>query len=364
MEEDQARMGLNSQESGLSPAAALFAGLPRAQRELLEGALHDAIGPHGNALQARLQASLPEEAGALLIAGLQSVRQQQQAATQAHPTRIRHFLCDHLGTPIALVDANGPQAGLVTWAATYHAWGAVREEYDPHGINQPIRFQGQQLDAETGLHYNRFRYYDPILGQYVTQDPIGLVGGSHSYAYVGNDPLNWVDPRGLEPGSMAQRGYLDNNRPSYPGLLGQDENGVLLFDEKSPNFHSYNVSNSCQKNTPGCTFGNVAEGLMRYPAPGASGEPIANKQSGFAFPVGPVTHVVSPDRSMVTNITEKSHLLYPGIVRRWVSESANEVTVHTYGEGVGPMGKMNNALADWLWGKVDKDVFKYAESCK
>ncbi len=148
------------------------------------------------------------------------------------------------------MDANGPQAGLVTWAATYHAWGAVREEYDPHGINQPIRFQGQQLDAETGLHYNRFRYYDPILGQYVTQDPIGLVGGSHSYAYVGNDPLNWVDPRGLEPGSMAQRGYLDNNRPSYPGLLGQDENGVLLFDEKSPNFHSYNVSNSCQKKYP------------------------------------------------------------------------------------------------------------------
>ncbi|BFO56442.1 RHS repeat-associated core domain-containing protein [Acidovorax sacchari] len=364
MEEDQARMRLNSQESGLSPAAAMFAGLPRAQRELLEGALHDAIGPNGNALQARLQASLPKEASALLAAGLQSVRQQQQAATQAHPTRIRHFLCDHLGTPIALVDANGSQAGLVTWAATYHAWGAVREEYDPHDINQPIRFQGQQLDAETGLHYNRFRYYDPILGQYVTQDPIGLMGGSHSYAYVGNDPLNWVDPRGLEPGSMAQRGYLDNNRPSYPGLLGQDENGVLLFDEKNPNFHSYNVSNSCQKTTPGCTFGNVAEGLMRYPAPGASGEPIANKQSGFAFPVGPVTHVVSPDRSMVTNITEKSHLLYPGIVRRWVSESANEVTVHTYGEGVGPMGKMNNALADWLWGKVDKDVFKYAESCK
>ncbi|WP_029413739.1 phosphocholine-specific phospholipase C [Paracidovorax oryzae] len=359
----QAMFALENQ-GGESHAAALFAGWPRAQREWLEQALNDALGPQGDAPRSRLQAGLPEATGALLSAGLRAVRQQRQDATQAHATRIRHVLCDHLGTPIALVDANGPQAGLVTWAATYHAWGAVREEYDPHGIGQDIRFQGQQFDAETGLHYNRFRHYDPLLGQYVTQDPIGLMGGSHSYAYVGNDPLNWVDPRGLEPGSMAQRGYLDNNRPSYPGLLGQDENGVLLFDEKNPNFHSYNVSNSCQKTTPGCTFGNVAEGLMRYPAPGASGEPIKNKQSGFAFPVGPVTHVVSPDRSMVTNITEKSHLLYPGIVRRWVSESANEVTVHTYGEGVGPMGKMNNALADWLWGKVDKDVFKYAESCK
>ncbi|MDA8457051.1 hypothetical protein M4R22_20015 [Acidovorax sp. GBBC 3334] len=67
---------------------------------------------------------------------------------------------------------------------------------------------------------------------------------------------------------------------------------------------------------------------------------------------------------MVTNITEKSHALYPGILRRWVSESANEVSVHTYGEGVGRMGKMNNALADWLWRGVDKKIFDFAKSCK
>ncbi|WP_244875488.1 DUF6531 domain-containing protein [Paracidovorax avenae] len=147
---------------GESHAAALFAGLPRAQREWLEQTLNDALGPHGDALRARLQAGLPEETGVLLSAGLRSVHQQRQAAAQAHATRIRHVLCDHLGTPIALVDANGPRAGLVTWAATYHAWGALREAYDPYGIGQDIRFQGQQFDAETGLHYNRFRYYDPM----------------------------------------------------------------------------------------------------------------------------------------------------------------------------------------------------------
>ncbi len=94
------------------------------------------------------------------------------------------------------MDANGPQAGLVTWAATYHAWGAVREEYDPHGIGQDIRFQGQQLDAETELHYNRFRYYDPRASQYVTQDPVGLNGGLNYYAYATGNPIKYVDPTG------------------------------------------------------------------------------------------------------------------------------------------------------------------------
>jgi len=181
-----------------SPAAALFAGLPRVQRDLLERVMHDVTGPRGDALLARLQAGLPDEVGALLTAGVQSVRQQQHAVTQAHSTRVRHFLCDHLGTPIALVDANGLQAGLVTWAATYHAWGAVREEYDPYGNGQPIRFQGQQLDVETGLHYNRYRYYDPFLGQYATQDPIGLLGGDNKYSYP-ESPTGWIDPSGLNP---------------------------------------------------------------------------------------------------------------------------------------------------------------------
>ncbi|MFY3382547.1 RHS repeat-associated core domain-containing protein, partial [Paracidovorax sp. MALMAid1276] len=81
------------------------------------------------------------------------------------------------GTPIALVNANGEQQGQVAWAARYTAWGEVEDEYNPNQIHQPIRFQGQQFDPETNLHYNRFRYYDPNIAQYVTQDPIGLNGG-------------------------------------------------------------------------------------------------------------------------------------------------------------------------------------------
>ena len=61
---------------------------------------------------------------------------------------------------------------------------------------QPIRFQGQHFDVETGLHYNRFRYYDADLGMFTSRDPIGLMGGNNVFAYAPN-PIGWVDPLGL-----------------------------------------------------------------------------------------------------------------------------------------------------------------------
>ena len=68
-----------------------------------------------------------------------------------------------------------------------------------------MRFQGQYFDAETGLHYNRFRYYDPQIGRFTTQDPISLAGGINLYQYAPN-PIDWVDPFGLTPcPSRAER---------------------------------------------------------------------------------------------------------------------------------------------------------------
>jgi RHS repeat-associated protein len=110
-------------------------------------------------------------------------------------TRTYHVHCNHLGTPEALIAQDGLE---LVWQIELDPWGQTQREYNPNNMLQPIRMQGQQLDAETGLFYNRYRYYDPAGGRYVTQDPIGLLGGANLYGYVGGDPLFYVDPHGLQ----------------------------------------------------------------------------------------------------------------------------------------------------------------------
>ncbi|WP_230961485.1 RHS repeat-associated core domain-containing protein, partial [Burkholderia stagnalis] len=86
------------------------------------------------------------------------------------------------------------------WSARYKAWGEAREVIGEAarkaGIENPLRFAGQYFDRETGLHYNRHRYYDPGSGRFISKDPIGLAGGINVYQYAPN-PMLWIDPLGL-----------------------------------------------------------------------------------------------------------------------------------------------------------------------
>ena len=113
---------------------------------------------------------------------------------------------DHLGTPMKLLN----QSGVTVWSATYDAFG--KATVDPAStVTNNLRLPGQYYDAETNLHYNRMRFYDPTTGRYVTSDPIGLDGGINVYTYVNGNPSGEIDPFGLS-GNAHQRAI--NRKPS------------------------------------------------------------------------------------------------------------------------------------------------------
>jgi RHS repeat-associated protein len=138
---------------------------------------------------------------------------------------------DDLGTPSEMTGSTGN----VVWHGEYDEYGRLTNN-GPESL--PLRFQGQYEDSETGLYYNRFRYYDADTGRYINKDPMGLFGGLNPYLYSSN-PRNNVDPLGLiivyrnlrpdedplkglvakRPGrGMTPAGHIMNgSRPSFKG---------------------------------------------------------------------------------------------------------------------------------------------------
>ncbi|GAA2715078.1 DUF6531 domain-containing protein [Streptomyces luteosporeus] len=117
-------------------------------------------------------------------------------AAEAPAPRFHAVITDPVGTPTELVTPDGTLA----WHHRTTLWGTPlpAPPQPPDGADCPLRFPGQYADAETGLHYNYFRYYDPETARYVSPDPLGLEPAPHPYAYVVS-PQAWVDPLGLAP---------------------------------------------------------------------------------------------------------------------------------------------------------------------
>ncbi|MCF5808852.1 RHS repeat-associated core domain-containing protein [Pseudomonas tremae] len=114
--------------------------------------------------------------------------------------KVYYFHTDQIGTPLEMTDAEGQ----IVWQAKYKPWGMI-DKLVVNEVEQNLRFQGQYFDVETGLHYNTFRYYDPEIGRFATQDPIGLSGGDNLYLYAPN-PYRWVDPLGWCVNASVTRG--------------------------------------------------------------------------------------------------------------------------------------------------------------
>ncbi|MGA9033174.1 MAG: RHS repeat-associated core domain-containing protein [Sulfuricaulis sp.] len=101
---------------------------------------------------------------------------------------IYYYHTDQLGAPQLMTNS----AGATVWKANYEPFGSATVTVS--SIANNLRYPGQYFDSETGLHYNMARYYDPKIGRYISNDPIGLTGGLNTYSYVYNNPLSFIDP--------------------------------------------------------------------------------------------------------------------------------------------------------------------------
>ncbi|EFO3758602.1 RHS repeat protein [Escherichia coli] len=163
------------EDTGVTLPAELAVMLGRLERELRAGAV-----------------SAESEAW-LAQCGLTAEQMAAQLEAEYIPERKLHlYHCDHRGLPQALISPEGETA----WQGEYDEWGNLLGETSAQHLQQPYRLPGQQYDEESGLYYNRHRYYDPLQGRYITQDPIGLEGGLNPYQYPLN-PIEHIDPLGL-----------------------------------------------------------------------------------------------------------------------------------------------------------------------
>jgi RHS repeat-associated protein len=164
--------------------------------------------------------------------------------------QIIYLHTDHLGTPRLATDSTKK----LIWRWESDAFGSTLANQDPDADGKAtivnLRFPGQYYDAESGLHYNWNRYYDPASGRYVSSDPIGLRGGRNTYGYVKQNPLLNFDLKGLSistgdiiDGAKKGKGWWDNatdfagiwsdlttpdpNPPCGPGL--SEEKGQQLL---------------------------------------------------------------------------------------------------------------------------------------
>ncbi len=154
-------------------------------------------------------------------------------------TRRYAVVTDHLGAPTEMYD----ELGQLAWRMQLDAFGVGQPDMALHPC--PWRWPGQYEDEETGLLYNRFRYYDAYAGRYISQDPIGLLGGMLPYAYPAN-PLFQVDPLGLtevNPGliNFSQRTVAEND---YAGKMSSNQwdwgkSGPLRVMEVDGQYVSY-----------------------------------------------------------------------------------------------------------------------------
>jgi RHS repeat-associated protein len=278
---------------------------------------------------------------------------------------------DHLGTPVQATD----KAGNVVWAARYDPFGKADIVTPAATASSPtitlnLRLPGQVFDEETGLHYNWHRFYDAQVGRYVTEDPIGSIGGFNRYSYVRGNPVGAIDPRGLE--CITANGFTSCTYPGGgPSFKIPAQPGFPdRISPSHPLHHAYDVVQPLGKAELQC----VLDKLKNNPTPGTP-EPATTGGTRNNAEVGGVPNWVTSylttdlrtGEQLVVNITGPGSAFAPGYVVRTVTDGV----VHTYGEGTNLVQSFLNpsivrATANELvWGRqMKKFVDECTNTCK
>ncbi|ECH2413692.1 Rhs family protein [Salmonella enterica] len=251
-----------------------------------------------------------------------------QLEPRPEPERKVHlYHCDHRGLPLALISPDN----TVAWRAEYDEWGNQLSEGNPEHLEQLIRLPGQQYDEESGLHYNRHRYYSPGQGRYITQDPIGLEGGINVYIYP-LDPINFVDPLGLagNPATATHITYkgidVCTNKPyiGYASQQGVQSPSEVLSYRYGGNFSRFGgIPPTILYDGYGQQGKNVARGLeQRIFEQGGGLSTTANKQN----PVG----LNNPNRSSYLNAADEHLNVTNGMAKGLGILSLLDTALHMY----------------------------------
>ena len=152
---------------------------------------------------------------------------------------VNYIIADGLNTPRRVMNAAGTT--IWSWAVLGNPFGEQLPTSST-GYVLNLRYPGQYYDAETGTNYNLFRTYEPAMGRYLQSDPIGLMGGISTYAYVGGDPLDAIDSLGLYDVVVAiwRANYFDG---SVGHVATFSSDGTALTSQ-FPTPHSYEGANT------------------------------------------------------------------------------------------------------------------------
>jgi RHS repeat-associated protein len=277
------------------------------------------------------------------------------------------FMQDGLGSVVAAVPHSEVNGGANLATQRFDAWGQPSTQ---SAAAVPLYgYTGREPDA-TGLIYYRARYYDPSIQRFTQRDPIGVAGGVNAYAYVNNSPANFTDPTGLECASaggmltctMAGSGstFTVPSPAGFPARIAPGDT----------NHHAYDIQVQTQlASTPA-----LIQGVINSPTPGPSylirpatpqgtnneaTPPLAYHLflggAGMAAgaPLNPVKSYATNDQwgnTLVVNVTQPGHALFPGVVVRQVQRTDTGTIIRNEGEGTGALQAPGSPFADTING--------------